>query len=89
MSTGRISELESQIESTRRELNQTLYALQTQLSPRHQLQMGWNYARRQTEKTRRAGADLVSSHPMPAMAIVAAVGAALGGVVYLGVRRRM
>jgi ElaB/YqjD/DUF883 family membrane-anchored ribosome-binding protein len=88
MTVGRIGDLEREIEGTRRELDQTLYALQTQLSPRHQLQMGWNYTKRATERTRRAGARWVSSNPMPAMAIAAAVGAALGGAIYLGVKRR-
>jgi len=53
----RVEDLERQIDTTRHALDQTLTALQLELSPRHRAQLAWRRAKVRTERSFRVGAD--------------------------------
>ena len=67
MSVGSIEELERRIEDTRQELERTLHALRLELSPRHQLERAWHFAKQRTGDSLRAGARWAIANPAPAL----------------------
>jgi len=78
-----IEEVEHRIEATRLALDQTLSALRTELSPRHQLGLAWHFAKDRTQRSLRASARWASGHPLPvSLAAIVAVGG-----LYLGANR--
>jgi hypothetical protein len=82
-----VEELERQIDDTRHALDQTLHTLQFELSPRHQLEQAWHFAKERTGRSYRAGADWATANPVPVVLGAVALTAAL----YFGVselRRR-
>jgi hypothetical protein len=78
-----IEDLERQIEATRRALDQTLNALRLELSPRHQLEQAWHFAKDRSQRSLRAGARWASAHPTP----VSLTAVALACGLYLGATR--
>ena len=83
MNHGLIEELERQIEGTRQALDHTLQALRVELSPRHQLELAWQFAKDRTQRSVSAGARWASANPVPT--VLAAV--LLAGALYLGFTR--
>jgi hypothetical protein len=82
--SGRIDELEHQIELTRRALDRTLSDLQRRLSPRYQLQSAWDSTRVSAIRAYRRSARWAGCHPLLALGMEATV---LVGV-YLFIRGR-
>jgi uncharacterized protein DUF3618 len=69
-----IDVLEHEIEGTRQALDQTLRALRTELSPRHQLEVAWNSAKGRTARGVRTGARWMYANREPLL--IAAIGVA-------------
>ena len=84
MISGRIVELEHQIELTRRALDRTLSDLQRRLSPRYQLQSAWASTRKSAIRAYRRSAHWAGCHPFLVLGMEATV---LAGV-YLFIRGR-
>jgi Protein of unknown function (DUF3618) len=81
VSFGPIEDLERQIEETRRALDSTLHALQLELSPRHQLERAWHFAKDRTQRGLRNGARWATASPVT----VALAAAAVAGTLYAAV----
>ena len=84
MISGRIDELEHQIELTRRALDRTLSDLQIRLSPRYQLQSAWDSTRMSAIRAYRRSARWAGCHPL----LVLGMGATVSIGVYLLMRGR-
>ena len=84
MISGRIVELEHQIELTRRALDRTLSDLQRRLSLRYQLHSAWDSTRKSAMRAYRRSARWAGCHPLLALGMEATV---LVGV-YLFIRGR-
>jgi hypothetical protein len=82
--SGRIVELEHEIELTRRALDRTLGDLQRRLSLRYQLQSAWDSTRKSAIRAYRRSACWAGCHPLLALGMEATV---LAGV-YLFIRGR-
>ena len=76
MSEDPIDALEREIEGTRHALDQTLRALQAELSPRHRLEVAWNSAKSRTARGVRSGARWMYANREPVL--LAAIGIAGG-----------
>ena len=68
-----IHEMEDEIEMTRRELEQTLQALQARLSPRRRLGEAWGATRTGGRDAVRSAVSWATSHPAQVLAIGAAL----------------
>ncbi len=68
-----IQELEQQIDATRHELDRTLQALQEKLSPGRRLKAAWGSTQAKSLGALRTGVNWAISHPVPVLAIAAAV----------------
>ena len=89
MNQAAIDELERQIEATRRALDRTLTALRVELSPRHQLELAWRFAKTRTQRSLRSGTRWASLHPLAtSLATIAAAGALYFGTAKLLRRAR-
>ena len=60
---GVIEDIERQIDATRHALDQTIRALQSELSPRHQIEAAWRTTRQRTGRSLRAGANWATANP--------------------------
>jgi hypothetical protein len=72
-----VHDLEQAIDATRRDLNQTLHALQDRFSPARRLEAAWGATRIEGAGAVRGGMSWAISHPVTVLAIVAVMVLAL------------